>query len=109
LGFGDGPSWLPQPPVFATLAAAAQEHDPASTLALYRSALELRRTHLVDEVGFELLDAGADVLAFRRGDGFVCVTNMGGEPVGLPDGEVLLSSGPLAGAQLPPDTTVWIV
>jgi alpha-glucosidase len=63
----------------------------------------------VDEVGFELVDRGPSVLAFRRGDSFTCVTNMGDDHVELPDGEVLLSSGPLHDDRLPPDTTVWLV
>lgn len=108
LGFGTGGSWLPQPPEFARLAAAAQDNEPGSTLELYRAALALRRARLVEEVGFELVDRGPGVLAFRRGDSFTCVTNMGDHPVALPDGEVLLSSGPLV-ADLPPDTTVWTV
>ncbi len=108
LGFGDGSAWLPQPPGFARLSAAVQEDDRSSTLNLYRAALAMRRTWLVDEVGFELVDHGPNVLAFRRGDGFVCVANMGDESVALPDGEVLLASGSISGHELPPDTAVWM-
>jgi alpha-glucosidase len=109
LGFGTDGSWLPQPPEFAGLAAAAQENEPGSTLELYRTALALRRSRLVEEVVFELVDRGPSVLAFRRGDSFTCVTNMGDDDVALPDGDVLLSSGPLHDDRLPPDTTVWLV
>ncbi len=56
LGFGDDGSWLPQPPEYARLAASVQEHEPGSTLDLYRTALALRRERLVEEVGFELVD-----------------------------------------------------
>ena len=42
-GFGDGGSWLPQPAEWAGLSVEAQTGDPASTLELYRAALELRR------------------------------------------------------------------
>jgi alpha-glucosidase len=108
LGFGDGGAWLPQPPEYARLAAAAQENDPGSTLDLYRTALAMRRARLVDEVGFELVDRGPNVLAFRRGDAFTCVVNMGGDPVELPAGDVLLASGPISGNELPPDTTIWV-
>jgi alpha-glucosidase len=108
LGFGEGGSWLPQPPEYAGLAASVQEGDPDSTLTLYRSALQLRRERLVDAHDFELVDLGHDVLAFRRGSGFVCVANMGAQPVALPDGDILLASGPLSDGSLPPDTTVWI-
>jgi alpha-glucosidase len=109
LGFGNGSAWLPQPPGYARLAAAAQENEPGSTLELYRTALTLRRQHLVEEVGFEPVDRGPGVLAFCRGDSFTCVANMGDDLVALPDGDVLLSSGPLVDDRLPPDTTVWIV
>jgi alpha-glucosidase len=36
------------------------------------------------------------------------VTNFGAEPVELPAGEVLLSSGPLEAGKLPANTTVWL-
>jgi len=109
LGFGSSGAWLPQPPEYAPLAAAAQETDPDSTLELYRAALALRRARLADEFGFELIDRGPNVLAFRRGDALTSVTNMGDDAVALPGGEVLLSSGPLVDGGLPPDTTVWLV
>ena len=108
LGFGTDGAWLPQPPEFARLAAAAQENEPGSTLELYRTALALRRERLVEEVGFDLVDRGPNVLAFRRGDSFTCATDMGDDHVALPDGAVLLSSGPLVDGRLPPDTTVWM-
>jgi len=107
LGFGDGGAWLPQPEEFASLSAALQDGDADSTLTLYRTALRLRRELLVDEAGFELIDLGDDVLAFRRGAGFLCVANMGDESVSLPDGRLVLASGPLDG-QIPADTTVWV-
>jgi alpha-glucosidase len=38
-----------------------------------------------------------------------CVANLSAEPVQLPpDAEVLLTSGPLTGDHLPPDTTAWL-
>ena len=36
------------------------------------------------------------------------MTNFGDAPVDLPAGEVLVSSGPLDGGQLPANTTVWL-
>ena len=42
-GFGPGPAHLPQPGWMASYAVAEQEDDPASTLNLYRRALQLRR------------------------------------------------------------------
>lgn len=106
-GFGDSAGWLPQPAAFARLAVSAQEADPHSSLALYRTALALRRGHLQGERGFELLEMGHDVLAFRRGDRFTCAVNMGDDTVALPTGDLVLASGPLAEGGLPPDTAVW--
>jgi alpha-glucosidase len=108
LGFGTGPGWLPQPAEFAALAVSAQADDPASTLSLYRRAIAIRRDRLVGIADFAVLDAGTDVLAFGRGTGFTCLVNMGTAPAALPEGDVLLASGPLDGALLPPDTAVWV-
>jgi alpha-glucosidase len=49
------------------------------------------------------------VVHLVRPGGWHSVTNMGTEPVALPAGEVLLTSGPLDGDALPPDTTAWIL
>jgi alpha-glucosidase len=107
LGFGDAPPWLPQPASFAALAASVQEDDPHSMLSLYRAAIALRRRRLAGEAGFDLLDLGPDVLAFRRG-AVLCVANMGASAVPLPDGDVLLASLPLADGRLPADGAVWL-
>ena len=53
------------------------------------------------------LPAPAEVLAFARGDRFACVLNLGPDPVPL-RGELLLTSGPLAGDLLPTDTAAWL-
>ncbi|WP_093774968.1 glycoside hydrolase family 13 protein [Streptomyces sp. yr375] len=119
-GFGDGGSWLPQPPVWGELSVQAQEGTAGSTLELYRSALTLRRT--TPDLGagdtLDWLPSPTGVLAFRRG-AFTCVTNTTPEPTTTPTyGRVLLTSGetvdsaepaePDAGeTSLPGDTTVW--
>ena len=47
--------------------------------------------------------------AFRReGGGILCMINTSPRTVPLPDGEILLASGPLDGRDLPPDTAVWL-
>ncbi|CAM3647695.1 glycoside hydrolase family 13 protein [Isoptericola cucumis] len=108
-GFGDGPAHLPQPAWFADHAAGAQDGVEGSTLELYRAALALRRKLQTGEE-LEWLETGpADVLAFRRPNGWVSVTNFGDAPVPLPDGEVLLSSAPLDGGVLPGATTAWVM
>ena len=53
-----------------------------------------------------MLDLGADVLAFRRGP-LTVVLNCGDAAAELPQGEVLLASGPVDG-KLPADTAAWL-
>jgi alpha-glucosidase len=91
----------------------AQLEDPTSTLSLYRRALELRKDHAAF-TGAELEWYGAPpgCLAFRRkGGGLVCGLNTSATQVSLPQGQVLLASGPLppSGDVLPPDTAVWLL
>ena len=107
-GFGNGPSWLPQPPEWSRLSAAAQADDPTSSLRLYTDALALRRKLGSDDESVELLEMGADVVAYRRGSGMTCVVNFGAEPVSLPDGAtVVLRSGADDGLTVAPDDAVW--
>jgi alpha-glucosidase len=116
LGFGPPgavPPWLPQPASWWRLAADQQAGDPGSMLALYQTALGIRRTlrnrWRADDT-LVWLDAPDGVLAFRRADGFGCTVNLGAAPVALPaHRELLLPSGPLADGQLPPDTAVWLL
>jgi alpha-glucosidase len=115
-GFSARPveTWLPQPSGWGDRTAAAQAGDPRSMLALYRTALQLRRTR--PELGsgdgpgrFGWLDLGPDAIAFRRGERLVSVTAFSGGPIDLPGHEqVLLSSAPLEGGQLPADATAWL-
>ncbi|MEU2655782.1 glycoside hydrolase family 13 protein [Streptomyces sp. NPDC007325] len=102
--------WLPQPADWSELSVEAQTGDPASVLELYRNALRLRRE--LPELGdgsLTWLDTPADVLAFGREPGFVCVVNLSAEPYALPDhGSVLLASGPLQDRLLAPDQAVWL-
>ena len=56
------------------------------------------------------LDYGDDVIAFARGDRFICIVNFGPRPVELPAGaDVLIGSDELEGDALPQDTTVWLL
>jgi len=106
-GFGDAGAHIAQPASFARYAVAAQRADPASTLSLYRRAIELRR-QLQTEPTLRWHDVEGDVLHFERPGGWHVVTNFGGDPVALPAGEVLIASAPLEGNLLPPETTVWL-
>jgi alpha-glucosidase len=109
-GFGNASTtpWLPMPADWAPLTVAAQRKDPASTWSFYREALRARRriTHGADEV--EIVEGRSTVLHLRRGD-LTVVCNCGSRPVRLPEGDVVMASGPLAGRLLPPDTAVWVV
>lgn len=109
-GPGTGQPWLPQPADWAAVTVEAETGDPASTLEFYRAALAARRRHAGSNGGdtVEVLDLGDDLLAFRRG-GLTVVLNCGEEPVDLPDGEIVISSGALEGRRLPPNTSAWLV
>lgn len=107
-GFGENAAALPQPAWFGSLAVEVQARDPASTLALYRQALSLRR-QLQTAERLTWLDLGRDdVLAFLRPNGWLCVTHFGDDPVALPGGRVLLASAPLSDGRLWGATTVWL-
>ena len=109
-GFGgaDGTQpWIPQPDGWAGLTVEAQQADPDSTLSFYRRALTARRAVFKGVGDATTATAQDDVLVIRRGDVTV-VVNTGDRPAGLPDGEVLISSGPLPGGVLPPDTAAWL-
>ncbi len=111
-GFGPGGSWLPQPADWGGLTVAAQTGDPASTLELYRAALELRRRLPgLGDGPMSWAPAPDGVLAFTR-PGLLCTVNTLGHDVGLPaPGTPLLSSAPVAvddaTAQLPGDSCTW--
>ena len=102
--------WLPQPAAWAALTVEAQAADPDSMLSLYRSMLAIRRAE-PDLRGSDLrwLHTTSDVLAFRRGARFVCLTNVSARPVSLPAGaSPLLASAPLVDGWLPVDATAWV-
>jgi alpha-glucosidase len=115
-GFGPaGASWLPQPADWAELTVERQETDPGSMLTLYRNALRLRRElPALGDGCLTWIEAGEDVLAFRREPGFVCVVNVGDQPADLPRealggaARVLLTSGPTDDdGRIPAATATW--
>jgi alpha-glucosidase len=102
-------TWLPMPEGWESLTAAAQEDDPGSVLSLYRAALALRRTSpAFAGEGLDWVPAPDGCLAFRRPGGLVCLLNLSGAPVPLPEGRVLLASADTAGGVLPDDAAVWL-
>lgn len=103
-----GASWLPQPAEWAELARSAQVGVEGSTLELYRLLLAERRARGLGAGTLEWIDGyGPDAVAFRNGNVTV-VANTGTASIPVPDGIVIAASGPLAGAELPADTTVWV-
>jgi alpha-glucosidase len=105
------PPWLPQPAEWRELTVEAQTGDEDSMLELYRRALHLRRVQpALGDGKLTWLDAPDGALAFGRDPGFVCIVNLSGDPVPVPDGtEILISSGPLTDdGRVPFDTSVWL-
>jgi alpha-glucosidase len=110
-GFGSNGSWLPQPSGWGEMSVEAQSGDQDSMLELYRSALRLRGEHeAFQSTAMKWTDGSADVLAFSRDPGFVCMVNVGVDPAPLPEHrDVLLASAPLTDdGQLAPDTAIWL-
>lgn len=111
-GFSTNPgTWLPIPEEWSALTAEAQLEDINSVLSLYRQAIDLHknRPEFAGE-GIEWYGAPVGCLAFRRSLGkLVCALNAGPTPIGLPPGELLLSSSPLVDGKLPPNSAAWLV
>ena len=116
-GFSGTEPWLPQPTDWAVLSATAQAADPSSMLSFYRRAIAQRRHQpaLMSPAagGLKWLDLGPDVVAFRRGEQFTCILNLGTTPQPLPEGVPLLCSAPLEACErgtlcAPVDTAVWL-
>ncbi len=108
LGFSpSGKTWLPQPESYRDLAVDQQVDVPGSTWSLYRDALALRKTRALGDGELSWLEGfGGNVVAFSNGDVTV-LTNVSGDPVALPEGEILLASTPVDD-ELPTDATVWL-
>jgi len=107
----EAPLWLDQPDDWAPLSVEAQTDDPASMLSLYRTGLRIRRDAPWG-VDSELrwLDYGDDVIAFARGERFICIVNFGPQPIELPvEADVLVGSAELVGNVVPQDTSVWLI
>ncbi len=109
LGFGPSRGWLPQPTSWSGRSVEAQEADPDSMLHLYRRAIRLRQAHMTGlDSELQWLELGDDVLAFRTTPGVTLVLNTSAAAVPLPPGDLLLASGVVDGAALPPDTAAWL-
>jgi alpha-glucosidase len=103
-------TWLPMPEGWADLTAEAQAARPASMQSLYRTALAFRASSpAFGGAGLSWLPAPDGCLAFRRPGGLVCLLNLSGAAVPLPEGTVLLASTDVAGGELPSDAAAWLV
>ena len=102
--------WLQQPETWALKTVDAQLADPGSMLTLYRDSLQIRRTDPdLRAPGLRWLEAPDGVLAFARGVGFVCLTNLRATPLALPTTvDVLIASTPVQDGALSPDASAWI-
>ena len=109
-GFSSRPdTWLPMPEGWGPLTAEAQAADDSSMLTLYRKALALRSSSAFGDEGLQWLPAPAGCLAFRRSGGLVCLVNLSGAAVPLPEGRVLLGSAPVDDGTVPDDAAVWLL
>jgi alpha-glucosidase len=86
-GFTSGRPWLPVAANHVTVNVAAQEHDTASMLALYRDLIRLRRAHraLIDG-GMQSITASGNILHYRRTNPeqeLLIVLNLGHEPAAV--------------------------
>jgi alpha-glucosidase len=108
---GSEPLWLDQPSNWARLTVEAESGDPGSMLSLYRNGLRMRREEPWGaSAGLTWLDTEQQVVAFARGERFICLVNFGPEPYELPPGsDVLIASNELHGAAVPEDTAVWLL
>lgn len=103
-----GESWLPQPAIFGELARDQQEGVAGSTLELYKTLLQLRKSEGLGRGELHWSDTGKpDVLAYLNGE-ITVMCNFGDTPVGLPDGDVVASSENEQDDSLHPGHAVWI-
>jgi alpha-glucosidase len=101
-----GKAWLPQPESYAALSRDQQVGKPGSTLTMYQQALKLRKELKLGEGSFDWVSK-TSVLTYQNGNLRV-IHNFSSEPIAI-EGEVLLSSMPLAAGNLLPDDTAWIL
>ena len=96
-GFTTGEPWLPLVANADELCAEVQAGDPRSALSLARRLGELREGDEVLQAGEQqMVDAGPDVLAWTRGEGWLALVNFASEqrPVRGGGGTVVISSDP---------------
>ena len=113
-GFSSGTPWLPIPNEWRDFSVSAQSANPASTLNLYRSALNLRKNNLVGAGEIEWVDRGeTGLISFARGE-FAVYLNTSTAALEIPtagtlalgsDSQVILTNGLLT---LPAASAAWV-
>ena len=77
---------------------------------MYKTALKLRKKLQTAEELEWIKTSSAEVVHYRRPNGWTSITNFRGADYKLPEGEILASSSPLKpGRKLPKATTVWMM
>ena len=71
--------------------------------------LAYRRELLHGRSSFTWLDGGDDTVMFRRGEDWICVTNMGTHDVALPPGRLVLTTSGVDEEGLPPNASAWLL
>jgi alpha-glucosidase len=100
-GFTSGEPWLPMPSGWGARSVQAQRPDPRSMLGLTRAALASR-----PHGRFAWVPSPPGTLVFERDD-FVCAVNVDGDPLPLPEGNLLLASEPLTDS-IPAGAAAWL-
>ena len=104
-----GESWLPQPDHYGEYARDKQEGVEGSTLELYKSLLKLRKDHNLGLGSFDWVEdyCSQQSLGYQN-NGILVIANFEGEPIELPQGEVLVTSQVGLNGVLEHDQVVWI-
>jgi alpha-glucosidase len=114
IGFTHGKPWLPIPQSWQELSIDKQEEDAASSLHLYRHALQARHQYIKDDREIFWRETGIEgVLVFERGDLLVLLNTSSEEKFYPVSGDLLLSShsgvtsdGKIV--KLPKATACWV-
>ena len=118
-GFTSGSPWLPLQESWKELTVEKQDTDPKSSLNLYRSALNLRAEHLVDNGEVQWIESpehgrkNNSLLAFKRGNVSIYM-NLSDTPIEVEvSGKLLVVSAGIVDGRdgkvtIPPVSTIWL-
>jgi len=119
-GFTNGQPWLPLQDSWKELTIEKQDSDPKSSLNMYRSALNLRTSHLIASGEIKWLETpnhgsrSTSLLAYERGKISIYM-NLGLEPVEVDiTGKVLIVSAGIPDSRdgkitIPALSTIWLL